>query len=351
MYRNCIFCSRDLGRNESIESFQVGARLAFDSWRGRLWVVCPACGRWNLTPLEERWEAVEACERLFRDTRMRVQRENIGLAKLEDGTRLIRIGEALPGEIAAWRYGNALLARRQKFMVGAGVLGVFGVVWAGLAFAGVLGGAGGLLQLATLAWEYRQGQHLLCRIPADGSPTGEPLELRRFQLNGVRLTTSEGGGLALDLPNALEPVPEKSRFGATVLKSPRLVLEGDVARLVLARAMPFVNDEGATRGRLRDALRLLEDAGGAHEYLARIAARGVPVGVPHTPAFKRSIRAQTRARDERMEKRQRLRRTEALALEMALHEEAERRALEGELAALLAAWKHAEEIAAIADSL
>src|SRR5690606_3359606 len=85
MYRNCIFCSRDLGRNESIESFQVGARLAFDSWRGRLWVVCPACGRWNLTPLEERWEAVEACERLFRDTRMRVQRENIGLAKLEDG--------------------------------------------------------------------------------------------------------------------------------------------------------------------------------------------------------------------------------------------------------------------------
>lgn len=36
---------------------------------------------------------------------------------------------------------------------------------------------------------------------------------------------------------------------------------------------------------------------------------------------------------------------------MALHEEAERRALEGELAALELAWRDAEEIAAIADDL
>ena len=40
-----------------------------------------------------------------------------------------------------------------------------------------------------------------------------------------------------------------------------------------------------------------------------------------------------------------------LALEMALHEEQERRALEGELKALEAVWKQAEEIAAISDSL
>jgi hypothetical protein len=41
----------------------------------------------------------------------------------------------------------------------------------------------------------------------------------------------------------------------------------------------------------------------------------------------------------------------ALALEMALHEETERRALEGELAMLEAMWRQAEEIAAIADRL
>jgi hypothetical protein len=44
-------------------------------------------------------------------------------------------------------------------------------------------------------------------------------------------------------------------------------------------------------------------------------------------------------------------RVHRLALEMCLHEEAERRALEGDLRALDAAWREAEEIAAIADDL
>ena len=40
-----------------------------------------------------------------------------------------------------------------------------------------------------------------------------------------------------------------------------------------------------------------------------------------------------------------------VALEMASHEEQERRALEGELALLEAAWKEAEEVAQIADDM
>jgi hypothetical protein len=43
--------------------------------------------------------------------------------------------------------------------------------------------------------------------------------------------------------------------------------------------------------------------------------------------------------------------TVRLALEMAAHEESERRAFEGELAALEEAWREAEEIASIADRL
>jgi hypothetical protein len=43
--------------------------------------------------------------------------------------------------------------------------------------------------------------------------------------------------------------------------------------------------------------------------------------------------------------------SERLALEMALHEEAERKAIEGELLELEQAWKDAEEVAAISDDM
>src|SRR5687768_17906194 len=114
MYRSCIFCSADLGANQALEAFPVGRSVAFDAARGRLWAVCGRCARWNLAPLEERWEAIEAAERLFRDTRLRTQSENIGIAKLADGTRLIRVGEALSGELAAWRYGGRLVDRHRR---------------------------------------------------------------------------------------------------------------------------------------------------------------------------------------------------------------------------------------------
>ena len=47
----------------------------------------------------------------------------------------------------------------------------------------------------------------------------------------------------------------------------------------------------------------------------------------------------------------RIQAVDRLALEMAANEDVERRALEGELAELEAAWREAEEIAAIADRL
>ncbi|MDB4950761.1 MAG: hypothetical protein JWM27_3410 [Gemmatimonadetes bacterium] len=45
MYRSCIFCSANLGANQAVEEFPVGRSLAFDAWKGRLWAVCPRCGR------------------------------------------------------------------------------------------------------------------------------------------------------------------------------------------------------------------------------------------------------------------------------------------------------------------
>ena len=92
MFSTCLFCHGRLGKNEVVEHFPVGTRLAFDSTRGRLWAVCSNCRRWNLSPLEERWDAIDECERLYRSTRARVSTENIGLARVAGSLDLIRIG-------------------------------------------------------------------------------------------------------------------------------------------------------------------------------------------------------------------------------------------------------------------
>ena len=113
MYATCLHCHHALGKNDSVEAFPIGRRLAFDTDDGRLWVVCIACGRWNLTPLDERWEAIEQSERLFRAQKLRAQTDNVGLARLRDGTELIRIGKPLRPEFAAWRYGAVFRRRFQ----------------------------------------------------------------------------------------------------------------------------------------------------------------------------------------------------------------------------------------------
>ena len=90
MYSTCLFCNRSLGANDRIEHFTVGRRLAYDGVMGRLWVVCPSCARWNLTPLEERWEAIEECERLFRATLVRVSTDNVALGRIDDRFEALR---------------------------------------------------------------------------------------------------------------------------------------------------------------------------------------------------------------------------------------------------------------------
>ena len=69
MYSRCTRCKTHLGRNEVLEAFPVGRRMAFDPFKGRLWVLCPYCRSWNLAPILERWEAVEALERPLSELR------------------------------------------------------------------------------------------------------------------------------------------------------------------------------------------------------------------------------------------------------------------------------------------
>src|SRR5581483_5720855 len=167
MFSTCLFCTKPLGANETFETFPVGRRLAFDAAKGRLWVVCPHCERWNLSPLEERWEAIEQAERLYRETRTRAATDNIGLAKLRDGTTIVRIGAPLRPEFAAWRYGDQFGRRRrnQMLLVGGGIAVVGGVIVGGAVAAGGIGGMGWMFgQLFTNIVQGRPDQ-VVAKIP------------------------------------------------------------------------------------------------------------------------------------------------------------------------------------------
>src|SRR6478609_3627573 len=153
MYSTCIFCTRSLGHNEALGHFPVGRRLAFDAAKGRLWVICVFCRRWNLTPLEERWEAVEEAERLFRRTPLRVSTDHIGLAGVADGTDLGRVGAPQRPELAAWRYGDQFIRRRRRYlMLALGATAAGGAALVGGAAAGIA--IGGLLQSGLYGFRY-----------------------------------------------------------------------------------------------------------------------------------------------------------------------------------------------------
>ncbi len=317
MYASCMFCRKHLGTNEVVESFPVGRRLAFDAARGRLWVVCAKCERWNLTPLEERWEAVEDCERLFRGTRVRASTDNVGLARHPEGLTLVRIGRPLRPEFAAWRYGDQFGRRmRRSILYGAAAtLAVGGVAVGGLA-AGVTVGLVFQAPNWFHIWNAWFGNRTRVELRSDRA---RPVELKQRDLSKIRILGAE------DDPG----------FRLLIRRGRReTVHEGAEAHRFAAAILPKINASGGTRGAVRNAVNLIEDSGHPERFMREVA-RDVGFTDWHgTPGY-----------IDRMPKPHRL------ALEMALHEERERRALEGELWLLERAWLEAEEIADISDKL
>lgn len=333
MYATCLFCSQDLGRNESLEAFPVGTRLAFDAARGRLWVVCPKCERWNLTPLEERLDAIEQSEKLYRDTRRRVATDNIGLARLRDGTTLVRIGEPLRPEFAAWRYGDQFgRRRRRQILLAAGGVGAVGAVFIGGAVAGA--------SLGGFAWMFAQsGQNIIRGSPESvvakiRTEKAGLVQVRRRHLGGTSLYRGEDGELAMDL-----------RF-----KGGHGVFTGREAERIAAILIPKVNRFGGNRRAVAEAVDEIERAGSAEGYMDRLTSMARSYTTPPDPKG-RGWGATGRASSYHKYGLFALPGAHRLALEMALHEEAERRAMQGELEELELAWKEAEEVAAISDTL
>ena len=345
MYRSCIFCSAALGSNDSLERFPVGRSLAFDAEKGRLWAVCPRCARWNLAPIEERWEAIEDAERLFRDTRLRAQRENIGVAKLRDGTRLVRVGQALAGELAVWRYGESLVQRRRRHLTAAGPLAVLGgggfmAVELGAGAIGVAG-LGAVLVYGLVQWTRRvvRDKKVLLRLSADESPLGEPVTIFPEHAQAAQMVETEDGGIGVRLSNLRHRHEFSPTAGARVIPVP-VVVAGNPARRLLNRAMVIANHRGAGHESVIAAIDDISAAGSPEGYLRSAARDQHALLAPDVPAGLRFV-AEVAAASP----------VHSLALEMALHEETERRALDGELAMLEAMWREAEQIASIADGL
>ena len=342
MYTTCLFCQSDLGTNEVIESFPVGRRLAFDAAQGRLWVVCRKCERWNLTPLEERWEAIEQCERMFTSTRLRVSTDNIGMSRMREGLELVRIGKPQRPEMAAWRYGDQFGRRRTRHLAytAGGIAIVTGILIGGpmLGIGSVAGGGWGLWQGTHALIRAARDRVIRTRVALPGY--AQPTIIRGSNIKRIVLGADDDG-LTIRLPYT--PAKNADPFEVTV--------RGEDAMRVAGSVLPAVNAKGGKREEIDTAVKYLEETPDAKKLFASGAGFGRAAtqrvlekrrrrsGRPHVDVARSEVFID------------RIPAPMLLAMEMAAHEDVERRAMEGELAILEAAWRQAEEIAAIADNL
>jgi hypothetical protein len=341
VYSTCLFCHSPLGANELIEHFPVGRRLAFDATKGRLWVVCRACARWNLTPLEARWEAIEECERVFRSTRTRYATDNIGIARVHEGTTLVRIGDPQRPEMAAWRYGDQFKRRRLKYTAIAASAAV------GVGSVAIVGPALGLLSWTTALTLFNAAGSVRDFRTAARVPIGDNVvRLSRLALASAQIRPDVGQGFVIHFAHR-----SHGRIGDRILRGvggqqETVTLHGNDAVRAARVLLPRINQAGGRQSEVAMAVNALEGARSVDDMFSD-AAR-----TPHEslPYWKRPVANWGRVEGPFVIAAS-LPVPVRLALEMALHEADERRALQGELAELEARWREAEEVAAIADDL
>jgi hypothetical protein len=337
MYAYCHLCRHGLGRNTLIAHMPIGGRLAYDPERGRLWVVCSACGDWNLTPLEERWEAIAECERHFQAAEARASRANVGVSRLS-GLDLIRIGPALRDEVANWRYGPRLDRRRRRARVTAGATGVVG-----------LAAVGGAAALGVLSSGFAIGLWGTALAASYVVPLLAPLA-RRIG-SGRDITFVDPGGAVLRIPYAavhrVTLTRRERRRGAPRIgvqlpaAGGEAELHEDRALFALGALLPRMNWRGARPSSIRHATELLDRA----EERTSAPVRGARKG--HASAWEWLAVAYW-PRDGALDQMTAVPR---LALEMAVSEALEQQAMAGEAHVLGARWREAETVAAIADDM
>ena len=341
MYATCLYCKSNLGSNDMLERFPVGRRIAFDAAKGRLWLVCGQCRRWNLTPMEERLDAIEDCERLYRGTYVRFSTGNIGLARLRDGTDLVRIGSPLRPEFAAWRYATQFFNRRTAAYVRAGatVAGAAGVAVGGGALlapaATAITGAFSVVAMPVLtiaaigttalggsvAQDYWKYERVIARFRS-GKRT---LRVRAKHAQSVELGFGRDADAMIGMQHDrgwTEFTGQRAMHAATVL-------------------LASTNHHGGSSRAVQAAVDQIEQAGNAVRYLGAASRRSAWRG----SKIRSVLNAYRRIGALNLND------TERLAMEMAMQEEIERRAVAGELSELHNAWIEADEIATIVDHM
>ncbi len=307
MYKTCAFCNGKLDGDGGPSGLGVGKRLAFDEWRGRLWVICPRCVRWNLAPLDDRLERIAALARAAPEGRVAASTEQVALIRWH-AYDFVRVGRPPRVEFATWRYGERLKARRReqlKFVVPLTVATV------GLAVA-VNVAAGG--SVGVFVWNMPN----IARAMYTGM-----VGRRRVGLAEPPICERCGAFMNLKAKHVAHArvVPQRQADLALILSCPTCRSEGSMlvgadAHAALRLGLTYLALKRGGRQRAEDAARLVEGAGGPDHLIRDVARRELTL---------RSLAPERR-----------------LAFEMAVDERAEVEALER-------AWKEAEEIAEIAD--
>ncbi len=309
MYKTCAFCNGSLAGDGGPSGLGVGKRLAFDEWKGRLWVVCPKCARWNLAPLDDRLERIEALARAAGAGRVTAATAQVTLIRW-NGYDFVRVGKPPRLEFAAWRYGERLRARRReqlKFVVPMTVATVGLAVAVNVAAGGSLGVfVWNVPNIARAMYKGMVGRRRIGLVePPICERCGGVMNLRARHVAHARVVREAQADVAL-----LLSCPNCHAEGA--------LLVGPDAHAALRQGLTYLALARRDHRRAEDAARLVEGAGGPEQLIRDVARRELTL---------RSLAPERR-----------------LALEMAVDEQAEVTELERR-------WREAEEIAEIADGM
>jgi len=272
-----------------------------------LWVVCPRCSRWNLTPFDDRLERIEAVARAASQGRIAASTQQVALIRWERYD-LVRVGKPPRVELATWRYGERLRNRQRERMK---VVVPLTVAAIGLGIAANVAAGGGF---GVVVWNVHRladrfyvwlvgGRKVQLTEPPICAHCGTLMQLRARHVQYARI------------------VPDRHADMAVLLSCPKCRQEGTQltgtdAIQVLRQGLTYMNLDKGGRRRAEDAAREVDQVGGADQLVRDIARRELTL---------RSLRAER-----------------GLALEMAVDERAEVEELERQ-------WKEAEEIADIGD--